>query len=145
MVLRTLADISGKNVLIDPSLNGRLVTASLDNIPYDQALEIIMAQVNAGMRVRNDIILFGDRAVLQKRDQDSADEATRASDVAPLVSETFKLNYVKTSDIIALVNSAFAPATAPAGAGAPVAGVVNPGASIPAPACLLYTSPSPRD
>ena len=44
MVLRTLADISGKNVLIDPSLNGRLVTASLDNIPYDQALEIIMAQ-----------------------------------------------------------------------------------------------------
>ena len=134
MVLRTLADISGKNVLIDPSLNGRLVTASLDNIPYDQALEIIMAQVNAGMRVRNDIILFGDRAVLQKRDQDSADEATRASDVAPLVSETFKLNYVKTSDIIALVNSAFAPATAPAGAGAPVAGVVNPGASIPAPA-----------
>ncbi len=103
MVLRTLADISGKNVLIDPSLTGRTVTANLDNIPYDQALEIIMAQVNAGMRVRNDIILFGDRAVLQKRDQDNADEATRASDVAPLVAETFKLNYVKTGDIIALV------------------------------------------
>ena len=138
MVLRTLADISGKNVLIDPSLNGRLVTANLDNIPYDQALEIIMAQVNAGMRVRNDIILFGDRAVLQKRDQDSADEATRASDVAPLVAETFKLNYVKTGDIIALVNSSFAPAAAPTGAAPPVAGVVNPGANIaggsPAPA-----------
>ena len=130
MVLRTLADISGKNVLIDPSLNGRTVTANLDNIPYDQALEIIMAQVNAGMRVRNDIILFGDRAVLQKRDQDSADEATRAGDVAPLVAETFKLNYVKTADIIALVNASFAPAAAPAGAGAPVAGVVNPGANI---------------
>jgi type IV pilus assembly protein PilQ len=84
-----------------------------------------MAQVNAGMRVRNDIILFGDRAVLQKRDQDSADEATRASDVAPLVAETFKLNYVKTGDIIALVNSSFAPA-APAGGGAPVAGVLPP-------------------
>jgi len=138
MVLRTLADISGKNVLIDPSLNGRLVTANLDNIPYDQALEIIMAQVNAGMRVRNDIILFGDRAVLQKRDQDSADEATRASDVAPLVAETFKLNYVKTGDIIALVNSSFAPAAVPTGAAPPVAGVVNPGANIaggsPAPA-----------
>lgn len=131
MVLRTLADISGKNVLIDPSLNGRLVTASLDNIPYDQALEIIMAQVNAGMRVRNDIILFGDRAVLQKRDQDTADEASRASDVAPLVSETFKLNYVKTADIIALVNSNFAPAAAPASAGAPAAGVLNQGGSAP--------------
>jgi type IV pilus assembly protein PilQ len=138
MVLRTLADISGKNVLIDPSLNGRTVTANLDNIPYDQALEIIMAQVNAGMRVRNDIILFGDRAVLQKRDQDTADEATRASDVAPLVAETFKLNYVKTGDIIALVNSSFAPAAAPTGASPPVAGVVSPAANIaggsPAPA-----------
>jgi len=124
MVLRTLADISGKNVLVDPSLNGRLVTANLDNIPYDQALEIIMAQVNASMRVRNDVVLFGDRAVLQKRDQDTADEATRASDIAPLVAETFKLNYVKAADIVALVNSSFAstsPAAA-AGGAAPAAG-----------------------
>jgi type IV pilus assembly protein PilQ len=124
MVLRTLADISGKNVLIDPSLNGRLVTANLDNIPYDQALEIIMAQVNSGMRVRNDVVLFGDRAVLQKRDQDTADEATRANDTAPLVAETFKLNYVKAADIVSLVNSSFssaAPTGAAAGA-APAAG-----------------------
>ncbi|MCX7149829.1 MAG: type IV pilus secretin PilQ [Rhodocyclales bacterium] len=129
MVLRTLADISGKNVLIDPSLNGRTVTANLDNIPYDQALEIIMAQVNSGMRVRNDVVLFGDRAVLQKRDQDNADEVTRSSDIAPLVAETFKLNYVKTADIIALVNSSFAQVT-PAAAGAPPAA----GAPAPAPA-----------
>ncbi|OHC62577.1 MAG: hypothetical protein A2040_16100 [Rhodocyclales bacterium GWA2_65_19] len=139
MVLRTLADISGKNVLIDPSLNGRTVTANLDNIPYDQALEIIMAQVNSGMRVRNDVVLFGDRAVLQKRDQDTADELTRASDIAPLVAETFKLNYVKAADIVSLVNSGFsstattgvaagaapaagAPAAAPAAGGAATAG-----------------------
>ncbi len=131
MVLRTLADISGKNVMIDPSLNGRTVTANLDNIPYDQALEIIMAQVNAGMRVRNDFILFGDRAVLQKRDQDTSDELTRASDIAPLVAETFKLNYVKASDIVALVNSSFAsaaPAVGAAGA-APAAGA--PAAAAP--------------
>jgi len=135
MVLRTLADISGKNVLIDPSLNGRTVTANLDNIPYDQALEIIMAQVNSGMRVRNDIVLFGDRAVLQKRDQDTADETTRASDVAPLVAETFKLNYVKAADIVSLVNSSFASTSAAAGAApaagapaaAPAAGAAAPG------------------
>ncbi|MDP2810528.1 MAG: type IV pilus secretin PilQ [Rhodocyclaceae bacterium] len=116
MVLRTLADISGKNVLIDPSLSGKSVTVNLENIPYDQALEIIMAQVNAGMRVRNDIVLFGDRAVLQKRDQDTADELTRANDVAPLVAETFKLNYVKAADIVSLVTSSFA-AAPPTGAG----------------------------
>ncbi|MCK9381029.1 MAG: type IV pilus secretin PilQ [Sulfuritalea sp.] len=137
MVLRTLADISGKNVLIDPSLNGRSVTANLDNIPYDQALDIIMTQVNAGMRVRNDVVLFGDRAVLQKRDQDTADEATRSSEVAPLVAETFKLNYVKAADIVSLVNSSFASAppptgAAPAGGAAAAAGGGAPAAPAPA-------------
>ena len=132
MVLRTLADISGKNVLIDPSLNGRTVTANLDNIPYDQALEIIMAQVNAGLRVRNDVVLFGDRAVLQKRDQDTADEAARASDSAPLVAETFKLNYVKASEVVSLVNSSFAPTT-PAATSAP-AGTGGAATAAPAPA-----------
>jgi type IV pilus assembly protein PilQ len=128
MVLRTLADISGKNVLIDPSLNGRTVTANLDNIPYDQALEIIMGQVNAGMRVRNDIVLFGDRALLQKRDQDTADELTRASDIAPLVAETFKLSYVKGADIVSLVNSSFSN-NAATGAAAAAPGAAAPGAA----------------
>lgn len=118
MVLRTLAEISKKNVLIDPSLNGRRVTVNLDNLPYDQALEIIMSQVNAGMRVRNDVIVFGDRATLQKRDQDTADEAARANDTAPLVSETFKLNYVKAADILSLINSSFGQTANASGGGA---------------------------
>lgn len=122
MVLRTLAEISKKNVLIDPSLNGRRITVNLDNLPYDQALEIIMSQVNAGMRVRNDVILFGDRATLQKRDQDTADEAARANDTAPLVSETFKLNYVKAADILSLINSSFGQTASASGAGASDAG-----------------------
>lgn len=143
MVLRTLADISGKNVMVDPSLNGRTVTVSLDNIPYDQALEIIMAQVNAGMRVRNDIVLFGDRGVLQKRDQDIAEELTRASDIAPLVAETFKLNYVKTADILALVNSNLAaapPAGGLSGLTIPTAGTL--GAIAPPPATPSVGTPT---
>jgi type IV pilus assembly protein PilQ len=132
MVLRTIADISGKNVLIDPSLSGRTVTANLDNIPYDQALEIIMAQVNAGMRVRNEIVLFGDRVVLQKRDQDTADELTRADDIAPLVAETFKLNYVKSSDVVALVNSSFSSGAATGAAAAPAAAGAAAPAAAPA-------------
>ena len=151
MVLRTLADISGKNVIVDPSLNGRTVSANLDNIPYDQALEIIMAQVNAGMRVRNDVVLFGDRAILQKRDQDLADELTRANDTAPLVAETFKLNYVKGSDVVALINSTFSsnPATGvtPPGAGA-TPGAAAPGGSAPgaggAPAAGGATAPAAK-
>jgi type IV pilus assembly protein PilQ len=106
MVLRTLAEISGKNVMIDPSLSGRRITVTLDNIPYDQALEIVMAQVGASMRVSDAIVLFGDRAVLQKRDQDRADDLAKAADIAPLVSETFELSYLKAADVETLITSA---------------------------------------
>jgi len=131
MVLRTLAEISGKNVLIDPSLNGKTVTANLENIPYDQALEIIMTQVSAGMRLRNDVVLFGDRAVLQKRDQDLADELVRANDTAPLVSETFKLSYIKPSDLAGLIRANTAQ---PAAGAAPAATAGTPAQAAPTPA-----------
>jgi type IV pilus assembly protein PilQ len=124
MVLRTLAEISGKNVMVDPSLAGKKVTVSLENIPYDQALDIVMAQVNASMRIRNEVVLFGDRAILLKRDQEQADELARANDTAPLASETFELNYLKVADVVALISNALdtqspGPAT---GAGASPAG-----------------------
>ncbi len=98
MVVRTLAEISGKNIMIDPSLAGRRLTISLDSVPYDQALEIVMTQINAAMRVRDSIVLFGDRAILQKRDEDVADAAARAADIAQLVTEVFQLSYLKPSD-----------------------------------------------
>ena len=133
MVLRTLAEISGKNLIVDPSLAGRQVTIALDNISYDQALDIVMGQVNAGYRIRNDIILFGDRAVLQKRDQDSADELARSNDTAPLVSETFTLSYIKPSELATLIRANISqpggagaatttPATAAPASGAPAGG-----------------------
>ena len=134
MVLRTLAEISGKNVMIDPSLAGRRITVALDNIPYDQAIEIVMAQVNAGMRLNDTIVLFGDRTVLQKRDQDRADDQTRAADIAQLVSETFELNYVKVADVESLISAvptqgAAAGTTAPPGqpAQAPTAAAASKG------------------
>jgi type IV pilus assembly protein PilQ len=98
MVVRTLAEISGKNIMIDPSLAGRRLTISLDSVPYDQALEIVMSQINAAMRVRDNIVLFGDRAILQKRDEDIADAAARAADIAQLVTEVFNLSYLKPTD-----------------------------------------------
>ncbi len=100
-----------------------------------------MAQVNAGMRVRNDIVLFGDRAVLQKRDQDTADELTRASDTAPLVAESFKLNYVKGSDIVSLVNSSFS-SNAAAGAAVAAPGAAGNAPGAPTPATTVASAPT---
>lgn len=99
MVLRTLAEMSGKNVIIDSSLNGRTVTANLENVPYDLALEIILTQINAGMRVKPELVKFGDRSLLQQQEMQTAEEKARRDETAPLVSETFELNYAKAVEV----------------------------------------------
>ncbi len=106
MVLRTLAEISGRNVIIDPSLNGRKITVTLDNMPYDQAIDLVLMQTNAGMRLRPDLVIFGARDVLLRRDMDLADELARANETAPLVTETFQLNYVSGLDVEKLIRVA---------------------------------------
>lgn len=106
MVLRTLAEISGRNVIVDPSLNGRKVTVTLDNMPYDQAIDLVLAQTGAGMRLRPDLVIFGARDVLMRRDADLADELARANETAPLVTETFQLNYVSGEDVEKLIRVA---------------------------------------
>lgn len=106
MVLRTLAEISGRNVIVDPSLNGRKVTVTLDNMPYDQAIDLVLGQTNAGMRLRPDLVIFGARDVLQRRDADLADELAKANETAPLITETFQLNYVSGEEIEKLIRVA---------------------------------------
>lgn len=106
MVLRTLAEISGRNVIVDPSLNGRKVTVTLDNMPYEQAIDLVLAQTGAGMRLRPDLVIFGARDVLQRRDADLADELARANETSPLVTETFQLNYVSGEDVEKLIRVA---------------------------------------
>jgi type IV pilus assembly protein PilQ len=106
MVLRTLAEISGRNVIVDPSLNGRKITVTLDNMPYDQAIDLVLGQTNAGMRLRPDLVIFGARDVLMRRDADMADELARANETAPLVTETFQLNYVSGGDVEKLIRVA---------------------------------------
>jgi type IV pilus assembly protein PilQ len=106
MVLRTLAEISGRNVIVDPSLNGRKITVTLDNMPYDQAIDLVLGQSNAGMRLRPDLVIFGSRDVLQRRDSDMADELARANETAPLVTETFQLNYVSGAEVEKLIRVA---------------------------------------
>ncbi len=100
MVLRTLGEMSGiRNVIVDSSLNGRTVTANLENMPYDLALEIILTQVNASMRVKPELLKFGDRVLLQQQEMQIAEEKARRDETAPLISETFELNYAKATEV----------------------------------------------
>lgn len=106
MVLRTLAELSGRNVIVDPSLNGKKITITLEDMPFDHAIDLVLTQTNAGLRLKPDVVIFGAREVLLRRDQDMADEVARANETAPLIAETFQLDYISAQDMEGLIRVA---------------------------------------
>jgi type IV pilus assembly protein PilQ len=103
-VLRTFAEISGLNIVIDPTIQGT-VDVSLRDVPWDQALDIILRANRLGYSVDGTIVRIAPLAVL-------ADEETqrrKLSDEQALSGElrvmTRALSYARAEDLKALITA----------------------------------------
>ncbi len=103
-VLQLLADTSGQNIVVSDSVKGR-VTLRLQNVPWDQALDIVLRSKGLDMRRKNNVILVGPQAELAA--QEKAELAARKDiqELAPLRTEFLQVNYAKASEIARLVKS----------------------------------------
>jgi type IV pilus assembly protein PilQ len=101
---RLIHEISGLNVLVDPNVTGS-VTTVLDNVPWDQALDIVLK--NNGL----DKVLEGNVLRIAKRDtltaeQEAANKLAAARlEAAPLVTVFRPVNYAKASAIASLLKA----------------------------------------
>jgi type IV pilus assembly protein PilQ len=101
-VLRTFADISGLNIVIDQSVQGA-VDVSLNEVPWDQALDIILRDHKLGYSVEGTIVRIAPLAVLADEEvqrRKLADERALSGDLELL---TRPLSYAKASDLTALL------------------------------------------
>ncbi len=101
-VLRTFADISGLNIVIDQSVQGA-VDVSLNEVPWDQALDIILRDHKLGYSVEGTIVRIAPLAVLSDEEAQRrklADERALSGDLELL---TRPLSYAKASDLSALL------------------------------------------
>ncbi len=102
-VLRTFAEISnGLNIVIDPSINGT-VDVSLRDVPWDQALDIILRANKLGYIVEGNIVRIVPLTVLaQEREEQRklADATALAGDLRVL---TRPLSYAKASDLVPII------------------------------------------
>jgi type IV pilus assembly protein PilQ len=101
-VLRTFADISGLNIVIDQSVQGA-VDVSLHEVPWDQALDIILRDHKLGYSVEGTIVRIAPLAVLADEEAQRrklADERALSGDLEVL---TRPLSYAKASDLTALL------------------------------------------
>jgi len=105
MVLRTFADISGLNVVIDPKVDGR-VSLTLKEVPWDQALDIILRSNGLGYEVDGTVVRIAPVAVFtaEKEDRKKQQEATDSAADLPTITRT--LSYAKAADLVPLLKSA---------------------------------------
>ena len=101
-VLRTFSEISGLNVVIDPSINGT-VDVSLRDVPWDQALDIILKSNKLGYFVDGTIVRIAPLAVLA----DEEVQRRKLSDEQALAGElrvlTRPLSYAKGGDLVGIL------------------------------------------
>lgn len=104
-VLQLLADFTGMNIVAADTVQGN-ITLRLKDVPWDQALDIIMKTKNLGKRSNGNVIWVAPNTELLKAEEDEAKAYAQSIKLAPLLSETMQLNYVKAADVKTMIDDA---------------------------------------
>jgi len=111
-VLQVIADFTGLNIVTSDTVQGSL-TLRLKDVPWDQALDIILQTKGLDMRKNGNIVLIAPREELALKEKQQLESQAQINDLEPLQTEMFQLNYAKAQDILAIVNSGRAGGTGP--------------------------------
>jgi type IV pilus assembly protein PilQ len=112
-VLQLLADTSGQNIVVSDSVTGNL-TLRLQNVPWDQALDIVLRTKGLDKRRQDNVIIIGPTEELATREKAELAAHKEVQELAPLRSEFLQANYAKVSDLAKMIR----PTGAQAGGGA---------------------------
>ncbi|MCX7897288.1 MAG: type IV pilus secretin PilQ [Rhodocyclaceae bacterium] len=101
-LLHVFADITDFNIVVSDSVTGN-VSLRLNDVPWDQALDIVLQQKNLAMRKSGNVLWIAPRDEMAARDKLEAEarEAAVAAEVPRL--EVFQLNYQKAEDFVKLI------------------------------------------
>jgi type IV pilus secretin PilQ/predicted competence protein len=103
-VVLYLAEFAGLNVVFDPDVRGT-VTVNLQDVPWDQALEIILRQNKMGKTVEGNILRIAPVAVLTREEEDQRKLQDTKELAGPVIVKTITLSYSKAKDVAALLRS----------------------------------------
>lgn len=103
-LLQIIADVAGTNMVVSDSVSGE-IAMRLQNVPWDQALDIILRTKGLGMRQQGNVMLVAPLEELALREKVELESQKQTADLAPLRSEIIQVNYAKASDIAKLLKS----------------------------------------
>jgi type IV pilus assembly protein PilQ len=102
-VLQLLAETAGRNIVVSDTVQGN-VTLRLRNVPWDQALDIVMTTKGLDMRQNGNVIIVAPAEEIAARETADLEAQAAISELEPLYSEFLQVNYAKASDLAALIS-----------------------------------------
>ena len=103
-VLQLLADASGQNIVVSDSVTGS-VTLRLQNVPWDQALDIVLRTKGLDKRRNDNVIIVAPTEELAAREKAELAARQDVQELAPLRTEYLQVNYAKAADLAALIKT----------------------------------------
>jgi type IV pilus assembly protein PilQ len=103
-VLQLLADFTGLNLVTSDTVEGR-ITLRLKNVPWDQALDIILKSKGLTKRQVDNVIMVAPTEEVAAREQLELESQQKIEELAPLRSDFVQVNYAKAEDLATLLKS----------------------------------------
>jgi type IV pilus assembly protein PilQ len=103
-VLQLIADFTGINVVVSDTVGGSL-TLRLKNVPWDQALDIILKTKGLAMRQTGNVMLIAPSEEIAAREKLELESQKQIEELEPLYSEFIQINYAKADTIASLLKS----------------------------------------
>ncbi|HZF24737.1 MAG TPA: type IV pilus secretin PilQ [Steroidobacteraceae bacterium] len=103
-VLQLLADTSGQNIVVSDSVQGN-VTLRLQNVPWDQALDIVLRTKGLDKRREGNVIIVAPTEELAAREKAQLAARKDLQELSPLRTEYVQVNYAKAADLAGLIKA----------------------------------------
>lgn len=103
-VLQLIADFTSLNLVASDTVSGR-ITLRLQNVPWDQALDLILKTKGLDKRTVGNVMLVAPADEIAARERLEIESQTQTEQISPLRTEYIQINYAKASDIQALIAS----------------------------------------
>ncbi len=103
-VLQLLADFTDLNIVVSDSVSGKL-TLRLKNVPWDQALDIILRTKGLDKRASGNVIMVAPATEIAARETAEREAAQKAIELEPLRTEFVQVNYAKATEVAAILKS----------------------------------------
>ncbi|MBE9537766.1 MAG: type IV pilus secretin PilQ [Proteobacteria bacterium] len=100
-VLQLIADFTEMNLVASDTVSGR-ITLRLQNVPWDQALELVLKTKGLDKRQIGNVLMVAPAAEIAERERQQIEANKQISELAPLQSEFVRIRYANASDVVAL-------------------------------------------